>query len=175
MVERAAAVDPLSPYAAAMVGLVTLHGGDPQGAIAEFERALSYEKGYIFALSWLGIAQATVGLYDQAIESLQPCVQASGGTSYYLSMLGWANAVAGHRLEARAILAECEDLARKENAVTFGTVWLTAALGDVGRAWELFDRAHRERQDMMLFLDFPALDPLRSDPRFDPVLSSVRW
>ena len=164
-VERTREIDPVSPYAGSMTGMVYLHGGDVPRAIAEFDRALEIEQEYLFALTWLGIARTAAGDYGRAIEALEQGVARTNRGSYWLSFLGWALASAGRREEARAVLAECETRAVAEQATTVGMVWLAAALGEVDRACELYRRANDERQDLTLFLGFPAYDPLRADLR----------
>ena len=70
-VERTREIDPVSPYAGSMTGMVDLHGGDVTRAIAEFDRALEIEQEYLFALTWLGIASTAAGDYGRAIDALE--------------------------------------------------------------------------------------------------------
>ena len=47
-------------------------------------------------------------------------------------------------------------------------------LGETDEAFAWLERAYRERDPRMLLLDsYPVFDPLRSDPRFDDLLSRI--
>lgn len=88
--------------------------------------------------------------------------------------LGHAYAVAGQHAEARAILAELTDLARRRYVTAYGIALVHVGLHDADRAFEWLERACDERSWWVMWLKVdPRLDPLRSDPRFKALLGRI--
>ena len=88
--------------------------------------------------------------------------------------LSCAYAALGRRDSALALLAELRGRSAREYVPPSTIATVYASLGDRGNAFRWISRAVEEH-DSWLVEDFfePLLDPLRSDPRFQPVIRSL--
>jgi TolB-like protein/class 3 adenylate cyclase/Flp pilus assembly protein TadD len=90
------------------------------------------------------------------------------------SALAYAYTLVGRFAEARTILREKFEEASKQRYVDPGQFALNYfALGDKDRAFELLDRAYRDRSPIMIHLNLPYSDDMRSDPRFTALVKKV--
>jgi hypothetical protein len=92
----------------------------------------------------------------------------------HVAELAYAYAVAGNRSEAQRLLVELEGRSRRGyvSPVVFGIVYM--GLGQDGRAFDWLDRAAAEHDgwlDESIF--YPTYDPLRSHPRYAPLLLAL--
>jgi tetratricopeptide (TPR) repeat protein len=96
------------------------------------------------------------------------------GSPFGLAHLGNAYARAGRTSEAR----ECIRKILKEHAdvATYSVALIHAGLGEKDQAFEWLEKAYAERDQGFAFLKVdPALDPLRSDPRFHEILRRMKF
>jgi len=85
--------------------------------------------------------------------------------------LGYAYGVSEDRERAQAVLKELNQLARHRRVTPFWLAMIYMALGDRNQAFQLLDRCYEERSPWLVWLKTdPALDPLRSDPRYGNLL-----
>jgi len=90
------------------------------------------------------------------------------------SALAYAYTLAGRSDEARRILRQKFEEASKRQYVDPGYFALTYfALGDKDRAFELLDQAYQDRSVLMVNLNLPYNDPMRSDPRYTALVKKV--
>src|SRR5215472_8346250 len=90
------------------------------------------------------------------------------------SALAYAYTLAGRSDEARRILRQKFEEASKRQYVDPGYFALTYfALGDKDRAFELLDQAYQDRSALMVNLNLPYNDPMRSDPRYTALVKKV--
>jgi TolB-like protein/class 3 adenylate cyclase/tetratricopeptide (TPR) repeat protein len=90
------------------------------------------------------------------------------------SALAYAYTLAGRSDEARRILRQKFEQASKRQYVDPGYFALTYfALGDKDRAFELLDQAYQDRSALMVNLNLPYNDPMRSDPRYTALVKKV--
>lgn len=90
------------------------------------------------------------------------------------AMLGVALARQGQRAKAREILAEIERFTKPNFTLDFHLAALAAALGDKNRAFSYLEMAYDARHVSILFAGVDTLlDPLRSDPRFEEILTKL--
>lgn len=90
------------------------------------------------------------------------------------SALAYAYTLVGRFAEARTILREKFEEASKQRYVDPGRFALNYfALGNKDRAFELLDRAYRDRSPIMIHLNLPYSDDMRSDPRFTALVKKV--
>jgi hypothetical protein len=83
-------------------------------------------------------------------------------------------AAAGRSAEARALLAEIESHRADEFPWDFGLAMAYTALGDQTAALGRLEQAYEDRGGWMVWLGVePALDPLRSHPRFRALLERM--
>jgi tetratricopeptide (TPR) repeat protein len=89
--------------------------------------------------------------------------------------LGYIRAVAGRRADAVRLREEMVRRANaKEDTAAGGVAIISLGLGDSERAFEWLGRARDLRDPWLEFIKVdPRFDPLRSDPRFGRLLTSM--
>ncbi len=93
-----------------------------------------------------------------------------------MAWLGYTYAVAGRRREAQETLKELKELSKRRYVSPFEIAMVYTGLGEKDQAFEWLEKADEERDPNMVWLKNVAwLDPLRSDPRFEPFLRRMNF
>jgi tetratricopeptide (TPR) repeat protein len=88
-----------------------------------------------------------------------------------VALLGHADAVAGRRDEALAVLKELDERSKREYVPAFYSVLIYLGLNDKDQAFQCLERAYEERSTHLVWLKVdPIFDGLRSDPRFTDLM-----
>ncbi len=125
----------------------------------------------------LGVGLEGTGKLQEAIAEYQKAVDLSDGDPYSVVLLAHAWSAAGKKAEAQKIL---RDLERKFGATASASPYrmalIYAGLGETDKAFASLNEAVRKRSFELSDGDFradPAIDNLRSDPRFLVLVSQV--
>lgn len=90
--------------------------------------------------------------------------------------MGNAYARAGRVEEARRCLRELEQKLEEGPVGTYEVALIYAGLGEKDRALDWLERAYQAHDNGMISLEVdPALDPLRSDPRFQDLVRRMNF
>ena len=139
-------------------------------ALAQLKRASELNPNLDEIFFQLGATYTEKGLYEEAFREFQKLE----GRPHALGHLGNAYARGGRAAEARAIVPELEEYARKNGIGTYEIALVYAGLGEKDKAFEWLEKAYLARDKGLTFLKAdPCLDPLRSDPRFRDLLGRV--
>jgi TolB-like protein/DNA-binding winged helix-turn-helix (wHTH) protein/Tfp pilus assembly protein PilF len=173
---RARDLDPVSlPVNNALAGRL-LVAGRYQEAMEQIQITLQLDPHFAPAHQTLGWAYLHQGKRKQAIAEFQKAVQLSGSQDTDLLLdLGFAQAAAGNREEARRILAEIKALYARGLAPSGAIAILYGALGEPNRAFAWLDKAYQERDPELTYIKVPnrRFAPLRHDPRFQQLVRRI--
>jgi DNA-binding winged helix-turn-helix (wHTH) protein/TolB-like protein/Flp pilus assembly protein TadD len=172
--QNAQQLDPVSLVKLTGLAQVLLVARRYDDALEECRKALEMDPNLGFAHWLLGLAYMHRGSYEPAILALQKSIPLSGDSPDEPASLAHAYALAGKRAEARKILDELKEQAKRKYISPSAMADLYGALGDKDQAFALLEKAYDERDNMVVLLKVePTFDPLRSDPRFTDLLRRV--
>jgi Flp pilus assembly protein TadD len=136
-------------------------------AIEQFGRSLEITN-YPSSHRGLGFAYAQTGRLDEAIRSVRKAIDLAPHRSDFLADLAYVQALAGQTADARASL----ESAKREPWEAFNIARAHVALGEPDSAFAWLERSSWRWPHRAVQGD-PALDPLRSDPRFAQLAQRV--
>jgi TolB-like protein/Tfp pilus assembly protein PilF len=163
---RAQELDPLNPYIHSLAGAVLDFYGRGAEGLREFDRAFEIDPDYSVALYLGGGVYSRLGRHEEALRLFAKGVEFSGREPFYLSYYAWALARAGRVEEARAGLAELTARATTEYVQHLQLAVVYSALGEMDRAFDLFDLAVRHHNGWIGFPRMPMFENFRRDPRY---------
>jgi TolB-like protein len=117
---------------------------------------------------------AAKGMYREALLEFGKYSDLDRGTPRSVASLGYAHARLKERGEALGALDQLMVLSNQRyvSAASFATVYL--GLGDKEQAFNVLEKAYEERSAGLPLLKVnPIWDPLRSDPRFEALVTKV--
>ena len=136
-------------------------------AIEQFGRSLEITD-YPSSHRGLGFAYAQTGRLDDAIASVRKAIDLAPHRSDFIADLAYVQALAGRTADARASL----ERAKQEPWEAFNVGRAHVALGEPDSAFAWLERSNWRWPHRAVQGD-PALDPLRSDPRFARLVQRV--
>ena len=167
---RAYELDPLSPARAFFYGSILLLAREYDAAEEHLREAAELEPDFGAAYLLLGRLYASTGRNEEALlavgrgDSLSPPVARGLSASVY--------ARSGERERAERLLTR----AIEENSEPMWLAMGYSALGDHEQALQWLERIVDWSWPFPALLrQDPALDPLRSDPRFEDVVDAMEW
>jgi Tfp pilus assembly protein PilF len=110
---RALILNPVSPRERMLAGWVMLDAGHDAEAAGEFQKALDIEPNYPPGLYFMAIVKERHNQWEEAVGLLERSVASSGRTPKYLHALGVAYAKTGRQEQAKKILDELRDQAKR--------------------------------------------------------------
>jgi TolB-like protein/DNA-binding winged helix-turn-helix (wHTH) protein/Flp pilus assembly protein TadD len=128
---------------------------------------------------YLGVGYEGTGKQLESVAEYQKAVELSGGDQDATAALAHAYAGVGRRAETQKILRDAlrdlEQESTRVKASPYLIATLYAALGDKDTAFHFLERAYREKSlDLSWHLNADLrIDNLRSDPRYQSLLSRV--
>jgi TolB-like protein/tetratricopeptide (TPR) repeat protein len=167
---RAVELDPLNPFRRWSIALAYYFARQYDQALGALREPLDIdpELGFHFTFGWI---YREKGMYGEAIAEFLKLLEEDPGNTSALGHLGNAYARAGRAREARECLRKLKDRSRDEKVGTYEVAFIHAALGEKDQAFEWLEKAYAERDQGLVHIKVdPAVDPLRSDPRFERVL-----
>src|SRR6185437_8683034 len=168
--KHARELDPLSLPINATLGRVYRDAHHYEEAIQQCQKTLELDPNFSMAHWCLGQAYLGQRKYSAAIPELERA-NALGPTPLLACDLGYAYAAAGKTGKAKDILEVLMQKAQSAYVPPYLIAAIHGALGDKDDAFKLLERAYRERDSHITYLPLdPEMDPLRSDPRFAPLL-----
>jgi TolB-like protein/tetratricopeptide (TPR) repeat protein len=173
-VNRAIELDPISPIIHADLGSVYIGARRYDEAMKQFRTALELDPQFYWAHRNLGAALELTGAPENAIAEYQRALELSDDPRV-LAFLAHAEASIGRQNEARAMLKQLTEIAKTRYVSGYGFAVIDLALGEREQALEWLEKDARERSGFEInFIKVdPFLDPLRSDPRFEALVSKV--
>jgi serine/threonine-protein kinase len=158
--------DPLSILTSNNRGVTLYCARRYDEAVREARRHLQMDPSFFPAYLIFGTCQAETGKLSQAIESFQKVLE-HGRAVEVLGHLGNAQARAGRLLEARATLAELQEVQRTQGIAAVALARTYAGLGDKAQAiaW-LRQAAEAHLTDAAFMAVDPVFDALHRDPDF---------
>jgi TolB-like protein/Tfp pilus assembly protein PilF len=118
----------------------------------------------------LGVIYRDKGNYEKAIEEFHIL----GDSPHVLGHMGNAYAKAGQLSEARQTIPKLEDHVQKHGVGMYEIALVYAGLGEKDEAFAWLEKAYKIHDKGLTYLKMdPAVDPLRSDPRFQSLLERV--
>ena len=128
---RAISLDPVSALSHNNRSMLLFEARRYDEALSESRIALELDPSHVNALWWQGLAYAGKRDFSHSLASLQKGFQTSKAPMF-LASLGYAQALAGEREEAKSAIRELQALAERRyvSAVNMATVY--AGLGDAG-------------------------------------------
>ena len=167
---RAVEIDPLATDLRIGLANGMSWARDWPGVVAESQKAIGMEPENSSAHYHLGLGQAMLGQHAEAIAAYRDARTLDPSDAYVSAALAWAFAHAGMRDSALAVLAgvPAQGPMLKEIAIVYGE------LGDLDTAYGYLDRVTEVDPGIVGELrNDPTADPLRADPRWEPLLARV--
>lgn len=172
--ETALEMDPLSLIINSVFGLIYIFSRQYDKAEEQLIKVLEMDPNFLLALIWLGETFLFKKKYTEAIEMFRKAKTISGDMTYIFSNIGYTYGISGQPHHAEDIIAQLDRIAQKRyiSPVQKGHVY--DGLGQMDRAFELFEKAYRMRDPLCIwFNSSPHFDRLRSDARFKKLLKNI--
>jgi TolB-like protein/Flp pilus assembly protein TadD len=171
--ERAREFDPLSLITKTISGYPSYYARDFGRAAERFREVLEMDPDYSMARFRLGLTYAQEGMYEDAVAELRRSVELSGDRDS-VAALGYVYGLARRGAEARATLSELAAREKTGFVSSYDKALVHLGLGDLEASLGWLERAYEERSYWLIYLRVdPALDPLRTRPRFVELLRKV--
>jgi TolB-like protein/lipoprotein NlpI len=173
--ERALQLSPAAPRLLEHLGWNYLYTRQYDQARSTLLRAIEQDSTDWRAHVDLALLEQTLGNPGEALDLLRVPVSIASGWPEVQVALGQASALSGNTGEARAILDRLQNAAKQAYIPSYLLGCLQAALGLRVQAFASFDRALKERSELIVYVRVdPRLDFLRTDRRFSRLLRQVR-
>ncbi len=168
-------LDPASVSVRRSVAHSYLYARRYDQAIHHIERAIALDPVAVENYRLLGSFLVQQEHYEEAIRVLRDALQLPDAGTGPLATLAYALARSGAAEEARVILRQFEDRARRVYVSPVVFVTINLGLGEFDRALESMERAYTERRGWMAYLNVnPILDPVRNDARFHTLVQRMK-
>lgn len=162
-------LDPLSPLGHLNTGSMRYLARDYDGAIEQFQRSIELNDTFAPTYSALAVVYALKGMDGAAMKAATKAVELGGRQiSAFQANLAYVHARGGRRAEAERYLK----LAKTDTWEGFHIARAYVALGEGDSAFAWFDRSSWKWPHRAVLAD-PALDPVRTDPRFAQLSARV--
>jgi len=167
-------LDPLSVPIDTSAGWVAYFARENDVAIQQCKRALDLEPNAANPHDCLGSAYVLKGMYQEAIHECRTAMALSAQDPDRAVCLGRAYAAAGKREESRKVLQDMQGEDHQHHTPPYFLGVLYAAVDENDQAFASLEKGCRERDPYLAWLKVsPAVDPLRSDPRFQGLLEQL--
>ena len=174
-IEAQARAHELDPLAHRMDIVTTyLRMGRYEDALRAVTKILEVEPHLALGYLTLGWTQILRGKQDEGLAAMRKAITLSPDNALYLAQLGEAYGMAGRTEDARAVLAQLEEMARQRYVSPYHMAYVHTGLGEDERALDWLERAYEERaggiwgvKGSFLFRN------LRSHPRFQALLEKM--
>jgi len=165
-IKRGQELDPLSVSFNSNLAIYLFFRHDFERSITQARKTLEMEPDFSQARATLGLSYEQKGSNKEAIAELTKAQQASGDVAM-ASWLGHALAQDGQTKEARRILSEIEEYAKKNYVPPYNLAVLHVGLGERQQAMDLLEKGFADRSLRPVWVKFdPRLDGLRQDGQF---------
>jgi eukaryotic-like serine/threonine-protein kinase len=174
-IRTAQQLDPLALDPTMIAGRTFYYARQYDRAIEECRNALELDPHSIAAHDCLGEAYLGKRAYESAIAEFQVVASGSHNDPVRLAGLGRAYALAGKRIEAKAVLGKLRTASKVHYVPPYFFSMIHAALGNKNQAFSWLEKAHDEHDSYLARLRVDeAMDSLRSDQRFANLLQQMR-
>src|SRR5215469_12852819 len=164
-------LDPLSLIISVAIGWALYMGRRYEESLEQFRRSVELEPNYPMTCWILGLLLRKMGHFEQAIEEGDKGVKLSVGSPVMRAALSQTLATAGRREQALRILEELTTLAKQKYVSPYFLAGIYVGLGEPDRAMEHLEKAYEDHSHWLMYLHLdPAMDALRSNPRFQDLL-----
>ncbi|MFQ5530612.1 MAG: tetratricopeptide repeat protein, partial [Gemmatimonadota bacterium] len=171
--ERARAVDPMSPSVRASFGLVEFMRADYETAFGTFDMLARRDGGFTFAHYYRGLSLLYLDRHREAIDALRTARDAGGGAEVRAA-LGCAEAAAGREDDARVTLERLIEGSGATYVSPVRIAQLHACLSEPEEALDRLEEAVASRAADLIWLDvFPPFASLRDHPRYAGIRDKV--
>jgi tetratricopeptide (TPR) repeat protein len=171
--ERARELDPLSLATNNVLGRAYRDAHQYEKALEQCRKTLELDPHAALAHWCLGQVYQGQHRYAEAISELEQA-HALGTTPLIRRDLAWTYAAAGNRALAKKLLSALRQESKGSYVSPYSSAVVYAALGEKDEAFQWLERAWKQRDAQFTYLALdPELDPLRSDPRFPPLLERL--
>jgi serine/threonine protein kinase/tetratricopeptide (TPR) repeat protein len=165
------AIDPLMAPINYCYGLLLYYQRRWDEADAQLQHTLEIHPDFLMAGAVRGIVVARSGRFSEARAQFDDLLNRDPDPVWEL-LLAYVDALAGEREQAESILAQVDCATVADGAYFAATIY--GALGELDRGFAELDQARDVGFAVLAPAAVnPALDPFRSDPRWDPFLRSV--
>ncbi len=177
--QHARRLDPLSLIINADLATSYLYAGRTDEAIAHFHQTLESDGNFQYARIYLGRAYLLKGEYEKALEQLKKAeslqIAARSKPDARIPMLrSRIYAQSGNRAEALRQLTALIDLRKIRYVSNFDLALAYTGLGDFENAFQAIEKGIENHDGNLVYLAAdPLTEPLRSDPRFNVLVSKI--
>jgi eukaryotic-like serine/threonine-protein kinase len=173
-IERAEDLDPLSTTTQVTAGFLLYYARRYDAAIDQCRQVLELDANSAGAYDCLGSAYLAKGMYEEALAAAQRATSLSGNEPQRIVGLGRAYALADRPTDALNVLGQLRAQANVRYVPPYFFAVIYAALNEKDEAFGWLDKAVSEHDHYLVWLKVDrAVDPLRSDPRFQAMLQEV--
>ena len=173
-IEKALALDPLSPLFSSFAGFNYLAMRRYDQALQELNKALEIDPQFLLGHWYSGIACMKKGRYDQAIEFFKRSVEISQDSTFFMAYLIMAYGLSSNLGRANELLEEMNKRAKTEYVAPLHFARAYLGLNEMDRVFEELEKAYQQRNVLLNLPNSPEFDSIRSDPRFDSLISKLQ-
>ncbi|MFN2386377.1 MAG: protein kinase [Thermoanaerobaculia bacterium] len=172
-IRRAQLLDPLSLLLRANTGLLFYFARRYDEALEQLQKIRQSDPGFAVAHWGAGLVYEQQRKTSEAIAAFEKAASLSKSANIR-SSLAHAYARAGRVKDARAVLDELSERAKKSYVPSYFFTLIHLGLGEKDAALEWLHRAFQERSTVLAYLRVdPRLAPLAGDPRFEDLLRRI--
>jgi len=173
-IQRALALDPLSPIINTLVAVLLLYKRQYEKAVEEFERVLELHPTFGLTHVHLGRAFCMRKMYREAVSAAQKGVEFTGEAPVARSFYGYILAMSGDKEKAEQVLLGLKEQAKLGFVPTFDVTLIYIGLGDKKNAFDWFEKGIEQRDPALFHIKAsPEADILRTDPRYKALLKKM--
>ena len=174
-INRALALDPLSPYKITGAGMIYSDRHEYDRAVELFRKAIELDPSFFHAYEELRSVETVRGR-RAAVEAVTQAMRATFSDVEDVTVRARLAAQQGRQAEARGLvenwIRECDRTARPGKACYAAQIY--ASIGEKDRAFDWLEKACEERNPLLAYANvMPYYDALRSDPRFAALLKRL--
>jgi eukaryotic-like serine/threonine-protein kinase len=172
--QKSVSLDPLAVMLHTILGDVYYYARQYEKAMLSYRMAIELDPRFASAHTDLARALEALGRFDDARAAYETGRRLAGGIAGPSFGLAHLEAAAGNAAEARRMLEELTAARAKRVVSAWGIGAMHASLGDVDEAYRWLEIAVEEKASgLSLLRVHPRLDPIRSDPRYWPLVRRV--
>ena len=172
--QKSVSLDPLSALIHTGLGDAYYFARQYEKAVLSYRMSIEMDPRFDGAHTDLARSLEALGRFDEARKEYEVGRRLAGGVAGPSFGLAHLEAAAGNIAEARRILDELTGARSARVVSAWGIAAVHASLGDIEEAYRWLEIAVREKASGLILLRVhPRLDPIRSDPRYWPLVGRV--